>query len=774
MAQGIGDIFLNLRINKSQAEKDLKSVGSYADNVVGKSFKSLGLTLAKGLSVAALIKFSKSCIDVGSSVAEVQNVVDVTFSGMTDAVNEFAENAMFSYGLSELSAKQYTGTMGAMLKSMGLSKQEASDMSITIAKLAGDFASFYNLDTDETFAKIRSGISGETEPLKQLGINMSVTNLEAYALSQGITKAYNSMSQGEQALLRYNYLLSVSADAQGDFARTSGSWANQVRILQLQWESFKSSLGQAFIAVLTPAIQMLNKLLSWINGVTKAFASMIATLTGSKVETSTTAVTDGLNSAGGAASSATDASNGLGNSLKKAAKAARSLMGFDELNILNTQSNSDNESSSGGSIGSVTGNVETVTETIGEDQSESIGKLSGILEKFSKIKFDKLISSAGKLKEQFLQFGGHVWEGIQWGMDNILYPLSKWTVEDALPVFLDTVSNCLGILNSTITVLKPLGGWLWNTFLVPFATFTADVFIGMMELINEKLTAFSTWIIEHEELVQEIAIVIGSFAVAWGLVNVAVGIWNGLCLIASGVTTALGIAFNFLVSPIGLATLAIASVILVVITLIRHWDEVKEAAAKCWDWIVEKWNGAAAWFDSTIVQPIKNGFKDFINGLIGSFEGFVNKGIAGINWLIDGLNSLSFTVPDWIPDWLGGGKSFGVNISPIGNLSLPRLAEGGVVNTPTLSMIGEAGQEAVVPLKNNTEWTSQVAELLSGKMGNTSVLESKLDTMIELLRQLLDKDGNVYLFDEIVGLISDAIDQSKSRKGVAAFSNVRR
>lgn len=113
-------------------------------------------------------------------------------------------------------------------------------MSKKLTELSADMASFYNLSNDMAFEKIRSGISGETEPLKQLGINMSVANLEAYALSQGIRTSFQNMDQASQTLLRYNYLLSVTGDAQGDFARTSNSWANQVKLMGEQWRIFQA------------------------------------------------------------------------------------------------------------------------------------------------------------------------------------------------------------------------------------------------------------------------------------------------------------------------------------------------------------------------------------------------------------------------------------------------------------------------------------------------------------------------------------------------------
>ena len=205
-------------------------------------------------------------VKLASDLTEVQNVVDVTFgkNKNADTINDWAKNAASAFGLSELQAKKFNGTMGAMLKSMGLSDDAVLDMSTSMTGLAGDFASFYNLPIEEAFQKIRSGISGETEPLKELGINMSVANLEAYALSQGIDKSYNSMTQAEQAALRYNYLMAASADAQGDFARTNDTLANQLRIAQLEVQNLGGAIGMSLLPMaqemLGVGIDMLGQL----------------------------------------------------------------------------------------------------------------------------------------------------------------------------------------------------------------------------------------------------------------------------------------------------------------------------------------------------------------------------------------------------------------------------------------------------------------------------------------------------------------------------------
>lgn len=197
-------------------------------------------------------------IKLASDLEEVQNVVDVTFGENSHIIDRWAESLGKAHGISTLYGKQFVGTMGAMLKSMQLTDDKVVDMSKNLVQLAGDMASFYNIEVEEAFNKIRSGISGETEPLKQLGINMNVANLEAYALSQGINKVYSEMSQAEQATLRYNYLLSVTADAQGDFARNIDSLANQQRILELQRQEMLSKLGNAIMPAVTRAVEELN------------------------------------------------------------------------------------------------------------------------------------------------------------------------------------------------------------------------------------------------------------------------------------------------------------------------------------------------------------------------------------------------------------------------------------------------------------------------------------------------------------------------------------
>lgn len=271
----------------SDVEKEMDSFGKETDDVeksldnAGKAGISFGDVLkanvlseaivsgiralgnAVGEMASAFVDFAKEGLATASDLEEVQNVVDTTFGADgAKAIDEFAKSAAASFGLSELSAKQFTGTMGAMLKSMNVDEGAVEEMSTALAGLAGDMASFYNLDPEEAFAKLRSGISGETEPLKQLGINMSVANLEAYALAQGIETAYKDMTQAEQATLRYNYIMQATSAAQGDFVKTSDSYANQQRIMQLNMENLGASIGSTLLPYMTELTGALNGLLS--------------------------------------------------------------------------------------------------------------------------------------------------------------------------------------------------------------------------------------------------------------------------------------------------------------------------------------------------------------------------------------------------------------------------------------------------------------------------------------------------------------------------------
>lgn len=385
----------------NNAMNRLSKTTSHSSNIIKKSmskivgaFKSIGnitpqiakansgvMTLLKSVSLMGIFYKAfntvSESITLGSDLTEVGNVVKVTFGDMANDVYKFADTAKQQFGLSQIAARQYAGTMQGMLTAAGLATKTASDMSIELAGLAGDYASFWNVSSEEAFKAIRSGLAGETEPLRRFGKDMTVATLEAYAMSQGITKAYSSMTYSEKVLLRYNYLLSASGNEMGDFAKTIGTFANQTRILTNNIQDLLTYIGQGFIAAIRPAVVVLNLLMTKLIQAAKAFRTFMYTLTGYKGAGSQGGIVDDLAGVGdmyddisGIGGAGNDAADGLSNASGAAndLKKSLSILPFDQLNQLaaaaeNTASGLGDVSSDVGSIGSVgdlgLGDIET-------------------------------------------------------------------------------------------------------------------------------------------------------------------------------------------------------------------------------------------------------------------------------------------------------------------------------------------------------------------------------------------------------------------------------
>lgn len=477
--------------------------------------KKAGATIAAAFGVKKLIEFGKSCLDLGSDLAEVQNVVDVTFPSMTAQVDKFAQSAAKTFGLSETMAKQYTGTFGAMAKAFGFSEQQAYDMGTSLTALAGDVASFYNLSQDEAYTKLKSVFTGETESLKDLGVVMTQTALDSYALANGFGKTTAQMSEAEKVALRYQFVQEQLALANGDFARTSDSWANQVRILSLQFQSLKASIGQGLINVFTPVLKMINTLIGRLITLANAFKSFTELITGKKSSGSSSvgqmsdlgsAASDastGLDNASDSVDTAAASAKKAGSAAKKAAKEMRSLMGFDQINKLSDPSdNDDADSSDDDGSDKGLGKSNTVPDiaptkvnfgnlTEGETAIDKLDKK--FLNLFESIKkgIEPTVKSLKRLwNEGLAELGKFSWQALKDFWNHFLVPVAKWTFGTGLPRFIDALNNGLmnidySKINAALTdlwdVLTPFAInigegllWFWENVLVPLGTWTAN------------------------------------------------------------------------------------------------------------------------------------------------------------------------------------------------------------------------------------------------------------------------------------------------------------
>lgn len=240
------------------------NIGNAMSNV-GAGLMGVGDKITQNFTVP-VVNAIRDSINTASDLNEAYNVVDTTFGKNSKVVKDWSKTLMDKFGLVQLEAINYVGSMGAMLKSSGLTAKASQDMSQSLVELTGDMSSFYNLGHEETWEKLRAGISGETEPLKSLGINMSVANLEAFALKEGIKKSWKEMNQAEQVTLRYNYLMSVTKDVQGDFAKTSDSLSNRIRILGGRFTEMKTKLGEQLLPYANKAVEIALKM---VNGFQK-------------------------------------------------------------------------------------------------------------------------------------------------------------------------------------------------------------------------------------------------------------------------------------------------------------------------------------------------------------------------------------------------------------------------------------------------------------------------------------------------------------------------
>lgn len=818
----------------------IKGISSMKDQTGGltSAVRKLGTVIASVFAVRQIVAFGKECVELGSNVAEVQNVVDVAFGDMAYKIEDFADTSIQNFGMSRLAAKKTASTYMAMARGMGINEQAASDMSISLTGLTGDVASFYNISQELADIKLKSVFTGETETLKDLGVVMTQANLKAYALSHGMSGNIESMTQSQLVMLRYRYVTDQLALAQGDFARTQDSWANQTRILSMQWQEFMSIMGQALITVLAPVVKMLNNIVSALISMANTFNSVVSGLFGG-ANTQIQQTQANAEAVGGTIEGSVGEQNSLTDATKETAKAQKKMLaGFDEVNKLTEGS------AAGASPGGTSGAgaaaapalaineveadagknseilnffaelqkaVQPSVDALGRlwDELKRVGSFTGdalkdfyetflkplgtwvlgegfprfvdaITNGLSKVNWQKINDALHEVWAALEPFAENVGEGLLWLWENVLVPFGTWTMNEVVPLFLEAVAAALGIFNAVWDAVKPGLEWLWDNFLLPIAQWTGGVIVAVLSALVGKLKDFSDWCSKHKETIENIALAVGTFVATWTAVNLVAkigGVVTALAgFISSGglataATGALSTAMAFLAAnPIVLVAAAIAGLVTGIVLLIKNWDTVKETALKVWEGIKTAWEGANTWFSETVTQPIetafsgawdniklwastawdniketfqnvsgwfdehvvtpvRDGFKTFINGLIGNVESFVNFFVRGINKIVSALNNLNVEVPDWVPGI--GGKSFGFDIPSISEMQLPRLATGAVIppNREFLAVLGDQkqGTNIEAPLETLVQAFKIAAQEIGGGSGGDTTIIMEVD-----------------------------------------------
>lgn len=294
----------------------------------------------------------KDAIDISSSLTEVENVVRTTFGNYEKLIQDFSKTSIQDFGMSELTAKQVASRFQAMGTAMGFSQGKMADMSLQLTKLTADMASFYDMEQSDVARNLQAVFTGETEPLRKYGLDLTQATLKEWAMKQGIDADISSMTQAEKTMLRYQYVMANTAAAQGDFARTSDTWANQVRILKQSFEQLAAIIGGALINAFKPFVRTLNAVMQKVIAFATTVTNALGSIFGWKFEISAGGLADDWSDAAG---SAADIADSTGQAAKNVEKMNKGLRAFDELNLITTPDNSSGSGSGGSGGGGASG-----------------------------------------------------------------------------------------------------------------------------------------------------------------------------------------------------------------------------------------------------------------------------------------------------------------------------------------------------------------------------------------------------------------------------------
>ncbi|RKI44965.1 hypothetical protein D7V67_16960, partial [Clostridium paraputrificum] len=374
------------------------------------------------------------------------------------------------------------------------------------------------------------------------------------------------------------------------FSNTNSSLQQFVAVLK----DVALNIGNAFLPIMNVVMPILTNFAMGLRTVTGYVAAFMQTLFGYKPSSKT-----GVGRATGQVNNLGNAATKTGEKAKKAQKEVNRLLGgFDEINVLSKNSNSD---SGGSGTNTPTTGGGVLDFSNAEILEPDTSGLESAVAKFKTI-FAPVVESFENLKESLKPFIDNIVENLKWFWDEILVPFGTWTISEIIPEFFNILAGVLDILNPIIDVFQELGTWLWDSFLQPIASWTGGIIVTVLGEIADVLSNIGDWMKEHKGVIEAITIVVGSFALAWGLVNgamkiwnIGVGLWNSIGLIATGVTIGFTSAMKFLTGPIGVVIAAIGAVIAIGVLLVKHWDEVKEKCGQVWDWIKDKFNQFKEW-----------------------------------------------------------------------------------------------------------------------------------------------------------------------------------
>lgn len=702
-----GSLIFDTGIDNGGFEKNAKTLKTQA-NGLASTFKNLGTAIATAFIARKAFDIGKQAVELASDLQEVQNVVDTAFGDMSYKMEEFAKTSIQSFGISKLTAKQTGSTFMAMAAGMNIADESASNMALSLTGLSADMSSFYNVTQDIASTALKSIFTGETETLKQFGIVMTEANLEAFALSQGITKQVSAMSQAEKVQLRYAFVMAQTAMVQGDFQKTSGSFANQTRILSEQWKELLTVLGQGLVKILLPMVQGLNGLiqglmslntpakillgvgvaliaviplitlatkglaianlflkgayailvpevitftsvlkasLGWLGLIISVLGILFAVFGGSANDVSNASTT--IADTGDNAFYAADGISDMADSMQNLKNEAKGLAGFDELNTLGQGDNSN-------SLFTMPdiSQLDDVTESLTEIQNILNTPVSGVgigTDFFSHLtdQEKETLSWWEQVDLELQRRVSETWESIKSGLAGFweYYKQRAGEVWNDLSALLSLAGNW--IYDNVIAKIGGFFSWLWESI--------KGIFSGIGEYFGSKFS--EAW--EN---------------IKWAFSNVG-SFFSGL------------------------------------------WDNVKKTTSNAWNGICGLFKNGGEIF-AGFAGGVGDVFKNIVNAITGGINQAISSALGALNGFLNKIRSFSiFGQQPFINMW-------GANPIPIPKI--PKLATGTVVPANAgefMAILGDNRREpeVVSPLSTMKQAVKEVLSEIGGIGGNQNV-----------------------------------------------------
>lgn len=602
----VGAVDLELKLNSSNYDKQLNNKVKGTESAFSSSFGKIGALVAGAFAVKTVANFTKNCINSASKVQSAFTGLNSIVQGTGNSFSQ-ANDFIKKYTADGLVSIEETATAYKNLLSRGYDSSQIEDV-LNRLKDSAAFGRQASYDLGEAVVTATEGLKNENSILvDNAGVTKNVAKMwEEYAKSVG--KSSTALTQQEKIQAEYKGIMNETKFQVGDAANYTKTFAGQIQQLKFNFNQMTVAIGkvvtplaQLFIPVINNVIVTITKLFEKIQAVLSVFGLKMPNV-----------ISKTSNSLNGVSKSSKQAAKDAVNSAKKMNKA---FSGLDEIHTISSGKNGKNNSSTGSSaIGS------TSSKESPSNDDSSIKSIASAVNKYidplKNISFQPLIEAFNNLKSTIEPFTRNVFSGLEWFYFNILVPLSKWTIENVLPSFLNILSGALNILNKAIEDVKPLFGWLWESFLKPIASWTGGVITDVLNGIGDALS----WVSQN----QTAMFILEGIGVAIGAIVGAIGLYNAVMMVCNAVTGVFSTLLFFITNPITLVILAIVALVAIIVECVKHWDDIKNACSTAIESIkstvetgIEKVKG----FFNGIIEFVKNNWQGLLLFIVNPFAG---------------------------------------------------------------------------------------------------------------------------------------------------------